>query len=85
MAELSTQYEKVCSTEGRQNIVQPYMWLGIEDPEGKGQWRDMYNKNPIEFAPWDMVTNNFSIMWLGCMVVGRQSAESRWEGVAEKW
>ena len=56
MAELGKKYETVCSTEGRQNIVQPYMWLGIADPEGKGQWRNMYNNVSIEFAPWDMVT-----------------------------
>jgi hypothetical protein len=31
------------------------MWLGIEDPDGKGQWQDMYTKKPIDFAPWDEV------------------------------
>ena len=55
MAELGKQYESVCSTKGKQNFVQPYMWIGVEDPEGKGVWRDMYDKNKIEFAPWDMV------------------------------
>jgi hypothetical protein len=64
MAELGKLYESVCSTKGKQNFVQPYMWLGIEDLEGKGIWRDMYSKNKIEFAPWDMVMIEFA-----CIIV----------------
>ena len=55
MAKLGKRYEAVCSTPGKQNFVQPYMWIGIEDPDGKGQWREMYSKTPIDFAPWDRV------------------------------
>jgi hypothetical protein len=55
MAELGQHYVSVCSTEGRQNFVQPYMWLGIEDLDGKGIWRDMYTKDKIKFMQWDEV------------------------------
>jgi hypothetical protein len=63
MAELGKQYESVCSTLGKQNFVQPYMWLGIEDPEGKGIWRDMVTKKQIEFAPWDRVSKKGEILF----------------------
>ncbi len=39
--------------DGKENLVQPYMWLGIEDREGSGVWRSRRTRRPIEYSHWD--------------------------------
>ena len=55
MADLGKTYEFVCSEEGKENVVQPYMWLGIEDIRGNGTWRNAETGDEIAatFAHWD--------------------------------
>ena len=55
MADLGKTYECVCSEEGKANVVQPYMWLGIEDSKGSGQWVNEESGEAIEgtFEHWD--------------------------------
>lgn len=53
MASLGKTYEAVCSEAGKQNLNQPYMWLGIADPEGSGRWNDRRTGLPIAFSNWD--------------------------------
>ena len=55
MAQLGQQYVSVCSTERKQNFVQPYIWIGIQDLDGKGIWKDMYTNTEIKFMHWDEV------------------------------
>ena len=55
MADLGKTYESVCSEEGKENVVQPYMWLGIEDSGGSGRWRNAETGEAIAatFEHWD--------------------------------
>ena len=55
MADLGKTYESVCSEEGKENVVQPYMWLGIEDSNGSGKWRNVETGEEIAatFEHWD--------------------------------
>ncbi len=39
MSELGKTYESVCSEDGKENLNQPYMWLGVSDLGGEGVWR----------------------------------------------
>ena len=53
MAFTGKQYEPVCSEDGKENLNQPYIWLGIEDPEGSGRWRNRYTHEQLSYAFWD--------------------------------
>lgn len=53
MATLGKHYEPVCSEDGKENLNQPYMWLGIHDPEGSGIWKDRYTNTQIAWDNWD--------------------------------
>ena len=55
MADLGLTYEPVCMEEGKDNVVQPYMWLGIEDPSGSGDWTERGTGVPVarHFQNWD--------------------------------
>ena len=53
MADLGRTYEAVCSEEGKENVVQPYMWLGIEDRTGNGSWRNARTGKEIAWDLWD--------------------------------
>ncbi len=53
MAELGKSYEPVCFEDGKENLNQPYMWLGIGDEAGEGVWRDRDTGAAIEYSNWD--------------------------------
>lgn len=53
MATLGKTFEPVCSQEGKDNVNQPYMWLGIEDPQGSGIWRARINQEILGYTNWD--------------------------------
>ena len=53
MADLGRTYESVCSEEGKENVVQPYMWLGIEDRVGNGTWMNERTGEEIGWDFWD--------------------------------
>ncbi len=53
MAELGKTYEFVCSEDGKENLNQPYMWLGVEDAEGDGIWKRSGDGRVIAYANWD--------------------------------
>ena len=53
MADLGRTYESVCSEEGKENVVQPYMWLGIEDRVGNGTWMNERTAEGIAWDFWD--------------------------------
>ena len=57
MARLGKRFESVCSEDGKENLNQPYLWLGVEDPDGSGDWRARVHGAPnateIAFANWD--------------------------------
>ena len=53
MADLGRTYESVCSEEGKENVVQPYMWLGIEDRVGNGTWMNERTGEEIAWHLWD--------------------------------
>jgi len=59
VAELGHLYVSVCTAAGKGNIVQPYVWLGIEDREGLGNWRDMNTKHLIKYKNWDAVSQSY--------------------------
>jgi len=47
VANLAKKYRDVCMQEGKQNLAQPYIWLGIQDDEGKGTWRKMEDNSKV--------------------------------------
>ena len=59
MARLGKKYESVCSEDGKENLNQPYIWLGIQDKEGNGTWTGREPNprtgalEPVRFQNWD--------------------------------
>ena len=58
MARLGKKYEPVCSEDGKENLNQPYIWLGIQDPEGNGHWTERRTAaapapKRVHFQNWD--------------------------------
>ena len=59
MARLGKRYESVCSEDGKENLNQPYIWLGIQDPDGDGNWteRNLDPRTgvwkPVHYQNWD--------------------------------
>lgn len=56
MAQLGKTYEPVCSEGGKENLNQPYVWLGLEDPTGSGRWRlrsQSGEGETVQFTNWD--------------------------------
>ena len=53
MASLGKRYESVCFEAGKENVNQPYMWLGIEDGSGRGHWREILSGKSLNYLNWD--------------------------------
>ncbi len=53
MAELGKTYEAVCSEDGKENLNQPYMWLGLDADSESGRWMDRRTGLHIRWQHWD--------------------------------
>jgi hypothetical protein len=53
MSELGKTFESVCSEDGKENLNQPYMWLGIENEAGDGVWKNRLGGNRVKYQNWD--------------------------------
>ena len=53
MASLAKRYEQVCSEAGKENVNQPYVWLGIQDIGGHGQWQEKRSHKRLVYQNWD--------------------------------